>query len=229
MPKTDIEWCSISINPVKGLCPVDCKDNQGKSYCYARRMYRRFKMDETIRYEPEVFEEVDKLARATATKPTPPIRIFVGSTMELFGSWVNPNWMKEILWACEMYSMFTFIFLTKRYEALEWYSPYPKNCWVGVSVTNPDQVNAAVRGLSHIEAKVKFVSFEPLLGDVTEARRFKDLIKEVNWLIVGQHTPIRNKTMPLAGWVGGITAEAYTDKKLFFLKDNLGNIVSLLV
>lgn len=36
MPKSKIEWTDYSINPIKGLCPVACKDNQGKSYCYAR-------------------------------------------------------------------------------------------------------------------------------------------------------------------------------------------------
>ena len=51
MSKSRIEWLrdpitgkqGFSINPVKGLCPVACKDNDGKEYCYARRMYKRFK------------------------------------------------------------------------------------------------------------------------------------------------------------------------------------------
>ena len=29
MNKTKIEWCDYTINPVKGLYPVDCKDNRG--------------------------------------------------------------------------------------------------------------------------------------------------------------------------------------------------------
>jgi len=27
MQRTRIEWCDYTVNPVKGLCPVDCKDN----------------------------------------------------------------------------------------------------------------------------------------------------------------------------------------------------------
>ncbi len=36
MNHTKIEWCDYTINPVKGLCPMACKDNQDKEYCYAR-------------------------------------------------------------------------------------------------------------------------------------------------------------------------------------------------
>lgn len=43
MNKTKIPWCDYTINPVKGLCPVDCKDNEGKSYCYARRLSQKMK------------------------------------------------------------------------------------------------------------------------------------------------------------------------------------------
>ncbi len=49
MNKTKIEWCDYTINPVKGLCPMVC------SYCYARRMYQRFKRNPEVRFEPEVF------------------------------------------------------------------------------------------------------------------------------------------------------------------------------
>ena len=49
---TDIEWCrnadgtpGYTLNPVKGMCPVDCKNQDGKPYCYARRIYRWLKLD----------------------------------------------------------------------------------------------------------------------------------------------------------------------------------------
>lgn len=46
MNKTKIPWCDYTINPVKGICPMHCKDNLGKEYCYAARpngLYKRFK------------------------------------------------------------------------------------------------------------------------------------------------------------------------------------------
>ncbi len=92
MQHTKIEWVrnqdgtqGYSINPVKGVCPVDCKDNQGKSYCYARRLYKRFKWDETIRFEPLDYKKFPDGSK-----------VFVGSTMELFGDWVKPTWLDQI-------------------------------------------------------------------------------------------------------------------------------------
>jgi protein gp37 len=80
MQKSKIEWTDYTINPVKGLCPVAC------SYCYARRMYKRFKWDETIRMLEKPFG--DKFYK-------PGDRVFVGSTMDLFGDWIKPDWLKK--------------------------------------------------------------------------------------------------------------------------------------
>ena len=37
MQKSKIEWCDYVANPVKGVCQDQCP------YCYAKRMYKRFK------------------------------------------------------------------------------------------------------------------------------------------------------------------------------------------
>ena len=55
MKKTDIEWCDYSINPVKGLCPVGCE------YCFARRLYKRFKWNPEIRLDSEVLMPMTRL------------------------------------------------------------------------------------------------------------------------------------------------------------------------
>ena len=54
MNKTKIPWCDYTANPVKGLCPMAC------SYCYARRLYKRFGWDETVRIdEDEIYGNRD--------------------------------------------------------------------------------------------------------------------------------------------------------------------------
>ena len=86
MSKTKIEWVKNpdgsqgeTINPVKGLCPVGC------SYCYARAMYKRFKWDPEIRFDNKAWRKI--LYDIESYKN--PSRIFVGSTIELFGEWVE--------------------------------------------------------------------------------------------------------------------------------------------
>lgn len=159
MGKTRIEWCTYSINPVKGLCPVACKDNQGKEYCYARRIYKRFGWNPEIRFDVKPLLDVEKIKK--------PSRIFVGSTMELFGDWVKPEWMEKIFWRIKyVYPRHTFIFLTKCPENLSFWSPYPSNVWLGVSATNQEQYDKAIHYLKDIQASVKFLSFEPLLEHI---------------------------------------------------------------
>lgn len=210
MSKTRIEWCDLSINPVKGLCPVAC------NYCYARKMYKRFHWDETIRFDDQVLFGL----------PKEPRRIFVGSTMELFGKWVKYSWMEFIFQTCNLYPQHTFIFLTKQPQNLIQWSPFPKNCWIGCSATNQKQYNAAIVGLEVVTAKVKFISFEPLLSEIVidPAYSFEDAIQ---WVIIGQQTPQRDSTAPYVSWINNIVREADLYNIPVFLKDNLSTMLTV--
>ena len=52
----------------------------------------------------------------------------------------------------------TFLFLTKQPQNLPQFSPFPDNCWVGVTATDAKSFLEAGRGLEQIEAKVKYIS-----------------------------------------------------------------------
>ena len=206
--KTKIDWCDYTINPVKGLCPAGC------SYCYARRLYQRFKWDPTIRYDPYWVEQIPKRRGH---------RIFVGSTMELFGPWVDARDLITILHQCSQIPHHTFIFLTKRPEKLpkEW----PDNCWVGVSATDTHTTHKAFQFLAPIKATVKFISFEPLLGDVAMREGKADWFRSIQWVICGQQTPVRTSTMPKIEWLKEIVEAADRAGAPVFLKDNLRPLI----
>lgn len=174
MNKTKIPWADYTINPVKGLCPMAC------DYCYARRMYKRFKWNPEIRYEPEVYYGL----------PEEPSRIFVGSTMELFGDWIDCNWLHMIFTKAIARPQHTFIFLTKQPQNLIKRSPFPPNCWIGATVTNHEQLIKAQCGLANIEAQVKFVSVEPMLPELDELPEgyWLGLTEVINWIILGART-----------------------------------------
>lgn len=209
MQKSKIEWTDYTSNPVKGLCPMAC------SYCYARRMYKRFHWDETIRFEPLDYKKFPDGSK-----------VFVGSTMELFGDWVKETWLDQIFEWCRRLPNVTFIFLTKKPQNLIKWSPFPSNCWVGVSATNETQAAAACAWFSLIEAKVKFLSIEPLLSwDCENAKnsRFwqQTHYHDINWLIIGQQTPVKQSTMPKIVWIKEIVDAADKTGVPVFLKDNL--------
>lgn len=218
LTKTKIDWADYSTNPVKGLCPMACP------YCYARRMYKRYHWDETVRYEMGIWNAVGSTANGS--------RIFVGSTMELFGPWVREEWLRYIFDAVRGNPDHTFIFLTKQPQNLAKWSPFPPNCWVGVSATSGILADAACAWLSTIEAPVKFLSMEPLLAAWGEGNSIHDgrlgwqkNYHDINWLIIGQQTPISKKTTPKVEWVREIVEAADNAGVPVFLKDNLAGLL----
>ena len=210
MTKTKIEWCDYTLNPVKGLCPVGC------SYCYARAMYKRFKWNPEIRYDSNTFAGLASLKK--------PSRIFVGSTFELFGDWVRHEWLEDIFMIAQTYPQHTFIFLTKQPQNLIKWSPFPENCWVGVSATNYEMFTKGCDKLAEIEASVKFISFEPLLhfkvkSPLIQARLFDG---GIGWVIIGQQTPVKKATMPKIGWIQEILVACDNPINIpVFMKNNL--------
>ncbi len=211
MAKTKIEWLrdpvtgkeGYTINPVKGLCPMACP------YCYARRMYKRFKWNPEIRMEPDWKDEL----------PNKSCHVFVGSTMELFGDWVE-EWMWDSIWEyLNDYPQHTFIFLTKQPQNLVKWSPFPENCWVGVSATNPQMFHEAEYKLQEISASVKFISVEPLL----ERMWLADINPTVDWVIIGQQTPVKLKNMPQVSWISEIVKACDQAGIPVFLKNNLNS------
>ena len=144
-----IEWTDITRNPIKGKCPTACP------FCYARAMYDDNKWDPSIRFRPDVLDNI----------PRKPCRIFVGSTIELF---LFSQWLPEIFGRCWQHPEHTFIFLTKQPQELARWSPFPDNCDVGVSATTQEQYFDALKYLGAIRAAAKFISFEPLLEPVMQ-------------------------------------------------------------
>jgi protein gp37 len=207
MNRTKIEWADYTWNPIKGLCPEACW------YCYARRMYQRFGMDETMR-----------LDLGTIWEPTlqkKPSRIFLCSTFELFHPLVGSEWRDWIFTTIKAAPQHTFIVLTKRPERID--RPMPDNVWLGVSVTGDSNIDyLRTRWLEKADAKVKFVSFEPLLGDPCIWDLFETRFPQ--WMIVGRLTGHGRKNDPALRTLTEIVNFGKTHEIPVFLKNNLKDI-----
>ena len=218
MNKTKIEWCDYTSNPVKGYCPNACP------YCYARAMYDRFGWDKTIRLEPA---ELD-----TWPIVPPGSKVFVGSTIDLFGPWIQSEWLADILSEIRMgCDHATFIFLTKFPENLSKWHNWPDNAWVGATATDYHMGHWAVYHLLSCDARVKFISFEPLLGSMTDPEpeelwkliTARDIVVNLDWVIIGAQTG-RGPKPPLSDvhrWAQEIIDAADSEGIPVFLKDNL--------
>jgi protein gp37 len=216
MNKTKIEWCDYTINNFWGC-------NNGCHYCAARPMARRFaeRIGKARHYPPNITQRMkefkpvflaDQLDKLYTIKKTS--RIFMSMMGEPFSPEFN-NDMPIVFQAIRDNPRHTVIMLTKQPQNLIKWSPFPDNCWVGVSATDQNQYLAGLRALRDIEATIKFFSFEPLLHRIDTSYGLMD------WTIIGQQTPVKPATMPKIEWIQEIVEAADTAGVPVFLKDNL--------
>jgi len=85
------------------------------------------------------------------------------------------------------------------------------NVWLGTSVESADYL-ARISDLRRVNAAVRFVSFEPLLGSVAAAD-----LTGIQWAIVGGESGPRSRPM-LEQWVDEIEGACRDSGAAFFFK-----------
>jgi len=145
-----------------------------------------------------------------------PRKVFVNSMSDLFQDGVETSFIRRIWETMEKAPQHVFQILTKRPEnMLEVIasSPLPTlpNVWLGTSVESADY-RTRISLLRKIPAKVRFVSFEPLLGSVGKVN-----LEGVHWAIVGGESGPRSRPMKIE-WVDKIEAQCREYGTAFFFK-----------
>ncbi len=186
------------------------------------------------RFWPDRLKELEKAKprtyknRKTGTahqRKTNPKGIFVCNMCELFGEWVPTQWQREIFRVIRANPQHRFYFLSKRSRNMPEWSPFPDNCWIGATVCDKQTVFDVWWYYfgGAIKAKLKFLSFEPLLEDVMEIPLVASFIPKADWVIIGSQTKPFNP--PKIEWVQKIVACADNAGVPVFLKDNLKSLL----
>lgn len=198
-------------NPTTGCTKISA----GCKFCYAEVMTRRLKG-----MGQEKYKDGFKVVKSHRDSLTTPYTwkgskvVFVNSMSDLFHTAVHLSFIKEVFEVMNDNPQHVFQVLTKRadrlfevHKELKW----THNIWMGVSVED-ERVKDRIDYLRKTNAKVKFLSLEPLIGPLPRLN-----LKKIDWVIVGGESGHRPRPME-AEWVLDIQEQCKEVEVPFFFK-----------
>lgn len=226
-----VDWAWWTWNPVTGCW-------HGCPYCYARDIAHRFY---DTNFEPTFYP--DRLNAPRNMKPMSEQRIqneatkrrvrfedarifsknvFTCSMSDLFGKWVPEEWILKVFASVKQSPEWNFLFLTKFPQRLQEINDklggFPDNVWVGTTVDTQSRVALAEKSFRNIDAKVKWLSIEPML----EPLNFSSLDMFDLIAIGGQsRTTKEPEFQPEWIWVEDLLAQARKSNTAVYFKENL--------
>jgi protein gp37 len=210
MATSTIEWTDSTWNPVTGCTKI----SPGCKNCYAERMAKRLQAMGQANYKDGFRVSLHEHALALPLKWKKPQTIFVNSMSDVFHEGVPESFIRRIFDTMAKAPWHTFQVLTKRAERLEAIGrnlAWPDNVWMGVSVEAQDYLYR-IDHLRNTGARVRFISFEPLLGGLGKID-----LHGIHWAIVGGESGPRARPIDKE-WVLEIRDQCISTDVPFFFK-----------
>jgi len=223
MAETQIEWTDATWNPVAG-CSVA---SAGCTNCYAMNMARRLEAMGVAKYngltrksgKKVVWKGIvreDKSALSIPIKWRKPRKIFVNSMSDLFHPEVSDSFILDVWDVMRKTPRHNFQILTKRPERMKevienLIGEVLPNVWLGTSVEDSN-VTERIDALRKTPAKIRFISFEPLIGSVGDVD-----LTGIHWSIVGGESGSKARPMK-EEWIDEIHDQCYIYDTAFFFK-----------
>jgi protein gp37 len=211
MAISSIEWTEMTWNPTTGCTKISA----GCKNCYAEIMTRRLKAMGQEKYADGfdiVKTHLNTLLIPYTWKSAKVV--FVDSMSDLFHKDVPLEFIKQVFHVMNDNPQHIFQVLTKRtdrlielHKDLKW----THNIWMGVSVENKNVINR-IEHLRKTNAKVKFLSLEPLLGPLKKLN-----LEGMDWVIVGGESGHNARPMN-PNWVTDIQEQCEINNIPFFFK-----------
>lgn len=222
MENTKIAWTHHTFNPWTGCTKV----GPGCDHCYAKTLdgrHLRSAIDhwgpgaprevarETIWREPSKW---DRKAAAIGTRA----RVFCASMADVFDK-EAPQAARQRLWdLIRSTRNLDWLILTKRPENIQKYLPrdwgsagYP-NVWLGTSCEDRKHGFPRVDALRAIPARIRFVSCEPLLEDISNID-----LSNIHWLITGGESGPKARAFDVV-WARALRDLCTENDVRFFMK-----------
>ena len=206
-----IEWTEQTWNPVTGCTKL----SPGCKHCYAEVMARRLHAMGAPGYENEfrlTLHEGRLDQPRTRKKPT---TYFVNSMSDLFHADVPDAFIDHVFDTIAATPQHTYQILTKRAQRLPEYfarRECPANVWLGVSVEDRPYGVPRIDYLRRVDARVRFLSIEPLIADVGQLD-----LRDIHWVIVGGESGPKARPMN-PQWLESVRVQCESQRVAFFFK-----------
>lgn len=213
MAKSKIQWTERTWNPVTGCTKI----SEGCRHCYAETMAKRLQGMGQKRYTNGFQLTLNRGALNEPLKVKKPSMFFVCSMGDLFHRDVPFDFIDKVMQTIEATPQHTYQLVTKRTDVMrDYFNTYrknvPANVWLGTTLEHMDYNWRKVE-LSLIECdNVKFLSCEPLLGDLTDI-----ILKNIDWVIVGGESGSQARPMRKE-WIQNIQRQCKEQDVPFFFK-----------
>lgn len=210
MRTTKIEWTDKTWNPITGCT----KASSGCAHCYAETMANRLKTMGISKYKNAFSITMHHDCLDEPKKWKKSCNIFVCSMSDLFHESIPFEFIDKVLYTICCCPHHRFQILTKRAERMAEYfttREVPNNAWIGVTVENV-QAKSRIEYLQSINAKIHFLSCEPLIEDLGTLS-----LDNIQWIIVGGESGPLARPMEMS-WVENIKKQADSNEIPFFFK-----------
>jgi protein gp37 len=206
-----IEWTEATWNPVVGCTKISA----GCKFCYAEAMAKRLKAMGTPGYERGFKLNLIPSRLLEPLQRTRPTVYFVNSMSDLFHEAIPDAYIDRVVQVIHQTPHHTYQILTKRAAHMARYfrtRAVPRNAWLGVSVENQRHGVPRIDHLRTIDARIRFLSVEPLLEDLGAL----DLSK-IHWVIVGGESGPKARPMK-PEWAEAVREQCEAQGAAFFFK-----------
>lgn len=210
MALSNIEWTEATWNPSVGCNKVSA----GCKNCYAEIMAKRLQAMGTPGYEKGFEFQILPDRLDIPKKIKRPTKFFVNSMSDLFHEKMPFSFLDKVFATIKETPQHTYQILSKREEKLQRYfekRAVPNNVWLGVTVENKIKTGR-INVLRNIEARIRFLSIEPLLEDLG----FVDF-SNIHWVIVGGESGPKARPMK-PEWAENIQQQCDEQGVSFFFK-----------
>jgi protein gp37 len=210
MAKTKIEWTEDTWNPTTGCNKI----SSGCLNCYAEKMSFRLQKMGSIKYKDGFNLAIHPNSLREPYGWKKPRMVFVNSMSDLFHEKIPFEFIKQVFKVMNDNPRHTFQVLTKRSQILEEFSKHltwTKNIWMGVTVEDENQL-FRIDNLRKTDARIKFLSCEPLLSDLGKMN-----LHGIHWVIVGGESGAKSRPVKEI-WVQNILKQCKNERIPFFFK-----------